>query len=216
MSNDSKLQQAVLDELAWEPSVAAGHVGATAEDGVVTLTGHVASFAEKGSAEMAARRVKGVKAVIEHIEIKLPGDVRISDDKIAASAAFRLNEDVYVPSASVQAVVEDGWITLNGEVKWNYQKEAAEQCVWRLPGVLGVTNFITIKPQVNVSNISDDITHALDRSWFFDPQTIQVSAEGGQVKLTGTVKSQHERQIAAATAWRAPGVTDVSNDLVVA
>lgn len=216
MSNDSKLQQAVLDELAWEPSVTAGHVGVSAEDGVVTLTGHVASFAEKGSAEAAARRVKGVKAVVEHLKIKLPGDKRLSDDKIAASAAARLADDVYVPADAVQVVVEEGWVTLNGEAEWNYQKEAAEQCVWRSQGVIGVTNLITIKPRVNVSNISDDITHALHRSWFFDPQTIEVRAEDGRVNLTGTVKSEDERQIAAATAWRAPGVTDVLNNLVVA
>ncbi|MBP0580424.1 BON domain-containing protein [Labrys sp. LIt4] len=215
MSNDSKLQQAVLDELAWEPSVAAGHVGVTAEDGVVTLTGHVSSFAEKSTAEAAARRVKGVRAVIEHIKIKLKGDVRITDDEIAASAAARLSEDVHVPKDSVQVVVEEGWITLNGEVAWNYQKEAAEQCVWRLPAIVGVTNLITIKPAVDVFNIRDDITHALNRSWFFDPQTIEVRAEGGQVRLSGTVQSLHERQIAAATAWRAPGVTEVLNDLVV-
>lgn len=216
MSNDSKLQQAVFDELAWEPSVSAAHVGVTAVDGVVTLTGHVSSFAEKSAAEAAARRVKGVKAVVEHIKIKLPGDIRITDDEIATSAAARLSEDVYVPADCVQAVVEEGWITLNGEVAWNYQKEAAEQGVWRLPGIVGVTNLITIRPTVDVSNIRDDITHALNRSWFFDPQTIEVRAEGGRVKLSGTVQSQHERQIAAATAWRAPGVTEVFNDLVVA
>ncbi len=112
--------------------------------------------------------------------------------------------------------VEKGWVTLTGEVDWHYQKDVAAQDVHRLLGVTGVSNRITIKPKVNVSNLSDDIMHALHRSWFFDPETISVSAEDGVVTLTGTVPSPHDRQVAAATAWAAPGVTDVVNEIEIA
>ena len=182
---------------------------------MVTLTGHVETFAEKSAAETAARRVKGVEAIVEEIKIKLACDVNRSDEDIEA-AANRIAGDVCVPSDAVKVTVEQGWITLDGEVDWNFQKETAEQCLHRLLGVVGVTNMITIKPKVDVSNIQDDITHALNRSWFFDPQTISVTARGGRVRLVGTVKSPHERQVAAATAWSASGVTDFENERAIA
>ncbi len=215
MVYDRKLQLAVQDELAWEPSVAAAHIGVAADSGIVTLTGHVNTYAEKGAAETAARRVKGVRAVVEEIKVKLPNDARYSDGEIATAAADRLDNDVYLPRDKVKATVENGWVTLTGEVAWDYQRTAARQCVERLPGVTGVSDHISLKPVVNVENIRDDITHALHRSWFFDPQTISVSAEAGKVRLSGTVKSPAERAVAAATAWSAPGVTDVRNDLLV-
>jgi osmotically-inducible protein OsmY len=216
MSQDSKLQQAVLDELAWEPSISAGHIGVSAEDGVVTLTGHATSFAEKCAAEAAARRVKGVKGVVEEIKIRLAGDVSIADDELAKAAADCIAADVYVPRDSVKVTVEKHWITLDGEVTWDFQRKAAEQCIARLPSVVGITNLITLKPTVDVSNVSDDIVHALHRSWFFDPQTITVTAEGGNVRLTGTVRSPEERATAATTAWSAPGVLAVRNELTIA
>jgi osmotically-inducible protein OsmY len=215
MSDDHHLQQAVLAELNWEPSVNAAHIGVVANAGVVTLTGHVESFAEKHDAEVAARRVKGVKAVAMDVEVKLPFEVKRGDDEIAAAAIDRLGWDVSVPRDAVKISVDHGWVTLTGQVDWYYQKEAAEQDVHRLFGVVGVSNQIAIKPRVNTSNVSDDIMHALHRSWFFDPQTIRVSAEGGKVKLSGTAPSMHDRQVAAATAWTAPGVTDVENDIAV-
>jgi osmotically-inducible protein OsmY len=215
MSEDSQLQKAVLSELAWEPSVTAAHIGVMAQNGIVTLTGHVENYEEKHAAEMAVQRVKGVKAIADELEVRLAFEHERSDDEIAAAAVDRLTWDVSVPRDTVKVKVEQGWVTLTGEVKWHFQKEAAEQDVRRLFGVIGVSNQITIKPVVNVSNISDDITHALHRSWFFDPQTINVSADGGKIRLTGTVESLHDRQVAAATAWSALGVTDVENDIVV-
>ncbi len=176
MSHDSKLQQDVLAEFKWEPSVTAAHIGVTANAGVVTLTGHVESYAEKLAAETAARRV--------------------------------------VPRDSVQVKVEKGWITLSGQVKWQYQKEAAEQDVRRLFSVRGVSNQTTIKSKVDTSNISDDIKHALNRSWL-EAEPVQVSAEGGRVKLTGTVHSMHDRLVAGDTAWAALGATHVENDIAV-
>ncbi|WP_020174772.1 BON domain-containing protein [Methyloferula stellata] len=215
MSDDHHLQQAVLAELSWEPSVNAAHIGVTANAGVVTLTGHVESYAEKHNVEMAVLRVKGVKAVAMELDVKLPMDVKRGDDEIAAAAVDRLGWDVSVPRDTVKVNVEQGWVTLTGEVDWHYQKLAAEQDVHRLYGVVGVSNQITIKPRVNTENLSDDIMHALHRSWFFDPRTINVSAQGGKVRLSGTAPSLHDRQVAAATAWTAAGVTDVENDIAV-
>lgn len=216
MSKDRHLQESVLAELDWEPSVSAAHIGVTAADGVVTLSGHVATFAEKRAAETATRRVRGVKAVAEELEVRLSSNGKHEDEEIAAAAVHRLAWDVSVPRDAIKIQVEKGWLTLTGEVDWHYQKESAEQDLRRLPGVIGISNQIEIKRKVDVSNISDDIVHALHRSWFFDPKTVTVTAREGTVVLAGTVKSPHERQVAAATAWAAPGVTDVSNELVVA
>ena len=216
MSQDSQLQQAVLDEFTWEPSVTAGHIGVTASAGVVTLSGHVDSYAKKHAAETAARRVKGVRAVAEEIEVRLPFETKRSDEEIAAAAIERLSWNVSVPKDSVQVKVEQGWVTLTGQVDWWYQKDAAEHDIRPLLGVVGVSNLATIKPRVNTAGLSDNITHALHRSWFFDPEEVHVRAEGGKVVLTGTVHSFHEREIAAQTAWSAPGATMVENDLAVA
>ena len=215
MSHDSQLQHAVLAALEWEPSIAAGHIGVAAEYGVVTLTGHVTTFAQKHAAETAAGGVKGVKAVVEAIEVLLPGAIHLSDDKIAAAAIERLDWNVSVPEDAVKIRVERGWITLTGEVDWNFQRLAAEQEVHHLHGVAGVSNQVTIRPRAIAANISDNITHALHRSWFFDPNTIAVTVIEGVVTLTGYVTSPHDRQVAAATAWAAPGVTEVENNLVV-
>ena len=213
MSNDSHLQHAVLAELSWEPSVDAAHIGVTANDGVVTLSGHVATFAQKQAAEAATRRVKGVKAVAEEIEVHLPSEMTRSDEEIAATAVEGLGWDVTIPRNAVIVTVEKGWVTLSGQVEWHYQREAAEQAVRRLTGVVGVFNLIGIKSKVDVQNISDEIMHALHRSWFFDPKTVTVTAQGGKVRLIGTVHTPHDRQVAAATAWAAPGVTNVENDI---
>jgi osmotically-inducible protein OsmY len=215
MSHDSELQQSVLSELGWEPSVTAAHIGVTANGGVVTLTGQVDSFTEKHAAEAAARRVKGVKAVAEEIEVRLPFDAQRSDAQIAAAAVERLAWNVSVPKDSVQVSVEKGRVTLTGEVGWWYQKEAAERDVRPLHGVIGVWNRMTLKPRVDTANLGEDITLALNRSTFFDPQTTQVHADGGRVVLSGTVHSLHERDVAGQTAWAAPGVISVENDLVV-
>ena len=215
MSQDSKLQQAVLAELEWEPSVNPAHIGVTANAGVVTLTGHVEDYTQKHAAEAAAGRVKGVKAVAEELEVKLPFDVRRDDEAIAAAAVDRLGWDVSVPRDAVKVRVEHGWVTLSGEVDWWFQGQAAEQAVKHLMGVVGVSNATAIKPSVNTATLSDDITHALHRSWFFDPKTVQVTAERGQVRLTGTVHSQHDRQLAAETAWAAQGATGVQNLITV-
>ena len=215
MSHDNELKSAVLAELKWEPSVDAAHIGVTAKDGVITLMGHVGSFVEKYAAEMATGRVKGVKAVAEEIEVRLPFSIKHDDEAIATAAVNRLTWNSSVPRDAIKVKVEKGWVTLTGTVEWSYQKNAAAQDLRWLAGVVGVSNNITIKPRVNTANISDDITHALHRSWFFDPQTVFVTADGGRVKLTGTVDTWYDRQTAGATAWAAPGTTAVENDIRV-
>jgi osmotically-inducible protein OsmY len=214
MSNDSLLQQAVLAELSWEPSVASAHIGVTANNGVVTLTGYVGSFVEKRAAEAAASRVKGVKAVAEEIEVKLTPNMTRTDAQIAAAALESLSWDVSVPKDKVKVKVEKGWITLTGEVYWHFQKDAAERDVRRLFGVVGVSNQIAIKPQVRPSDVAERIKDALHRSWF-NPADISVSSVGGKVLLDGSVRSWHERQLATAAAWGAPGVTQVEDNLAI-
>ena len=185
--DDSELQQAVLSELAWEPSVIAAHIGVTAIAGIVTLTGHVETFAEKHAAEAAALRVKGVEAVVENIEVRLAFDAIRSDNDIAAAVVNRLEWDVAVPRGAVEVKVEDGWITLSGKVEWNFQRAAAAQDVQRLLGVVGVTNQITLRTGINVSQVRGDLIHALHRSWS-DARNITVTANGGTLRLTGAVR----------------------------
>jgi osmotically-inducible protein OsmY len=215
MPFDEQLQQAVLAELDWEPSVIAGHIGVTANAGVVTLTGHVESYAEKYAAETATRRVRGVKAVAEEIKVELPFERIRGDDDIAAASIERLAWDTSVPPDAITVKVEQGWITLTGQVPWYYQKQAAEQAVARLHGVCGISNQVLVTPAVDVAGIDDKIRHALHRSWLLDDEMVTVRAEGGHVCLTGTVHSPHDRQVAWATAWAAPGVTSVENDIAI-
>jgi osmotically-inducible protein OsmY len=215
MSQDTHLQLSVLAELEWEPSITAAHIGVAANAGVITLTGQVESYAQKHAAETAARRVKGVLAVAEDLEVQVPFERKRGDDEIAAAIVERLAWDVSVPAETVRVQVEKGWVTLTGEVGWHYQREAAAQDVRPLHGVVGVSNQVSLKPRVNAANISNDISCALHRSYFPDPDAITVTAEGGRVRLTGNVHSLHARQVAAATAWGAPGAIDVENLLAI-
>jgi osmotically-inducible protein OsmY len=216
MSQDNALQQAVLAALRYEPSVTAAHIGVTAEDGVITLTGHVSTYAQKHAAETVALGVRGVAAVAEELEVLLPYEGKRADDEIAAAARNRLAWDSSLPADAVKITVEGGWVTLTGEVDWRYQKDIAQEDIRRLHGIIGVSNHIDIKQKVNASDVSDEITHALHRSWFFDPNTIEVKVDGGKVRLTGAARSPHDRRVAAATAWNIAGVQDVENDIVIA
>ena len=170
---------------------------------------------EKHAAEHAAGRVKGVKGIAQEIEVQLPFDKTRTDDEIAAAAIDRLAWDASIPPDVIKVEVDAGWVTLTGEVNWHYEKDFAENSVGKLFGVVGVSNQITIKTHVNVSNISDDIAHALHRSWFFEPETIKVSAVGGKVTLTGNVHSLRDWDVATSIAWSAPGATVVQNDIVI-
>jgi osmotically-inducible protein OsmY len=215
ISHDSELQNAVLAELNWEPSVIAGHIGVIAKDGIVTLTGHVESYAQKHAAELSATRVRGVLAAANEIGVELPVNTSRSDEEIAVAVVERLDWDSAIPTGSIKAAVAEGWITLSGQVDRRYQSEAAAKNVDHLRSVTGVTNEITIKGVVNKANLSNDISMALNRSWFFDPDAIEVSVDGGVIRLSGTVRTPHERQVAANMAWSAPGVISVKNDITV-
>jgi osmotically-inducible protein OsmY len=215
MYNDPELQQKVLDELKWEPSVTAGHIGVRAKDGVVTLSGHVETFMQRSAAEQAARRVQGVRAVVEEIRVKLPSDVQRTDEQIAAAVVDRLGWNVSVPRDAIKVTVEDGHVTLSGQVQWHFQQQAAAREVHELYGVTGVTNMIGLSGRPDTASISDDIASALKRSWYTRPDSISVTASAGRVKLSGVVHSPHARSVAAATAWNAPGTLAVENALTV-
>ena len=215
MLNDHELHQAVLTELEWDPSVNASHIGVTAKNGVVTLSGHVLHYSEKHAAEKAAGRVRGVKAVAEEIEVQLPSETRRSDEDIAAAAINRLSWNATVPEDAVKIKVEKGFVTLTGTVPEHFQKISAELDVRGLHGVVGLANQIGIKSTVVADDVSDEIRRALSRLWFFGPKTVNVTATGGKIKLTGTVHSLHDRKLAASIAWAAPGAIAVENDLSV-
>ena len=215
MTQDRQLQEAVLAEFEWEPSVTAAHIGVIAKNGVVTLTGHVSNYMQKHAAEKAAARVKGVKGVVEELKVNLLSGMVRGDENIANAALDRLAWDVSVPADAIKVKVESGWVTLTGKVDWHYEQQAAERMVRSLHGVMGVFNETTIKPRPDATNISSNIDRALHRSWF-DSKTITVTATGGKVKLTGSVDTPSDRFVAGATAWGAPGATQVENDLVIA
>lgn len=192
----------------------AAHIGVTTKDGVVTLMGSVETYAEKHAAETATLRVKDVKAVAEEIEVKMPFSVKHGDAEIAAAAADRLAWNVSVPRDAIKVAVTKGGVTLTGDVNWHYQHDAAAEAVRTLWGVTGVSNQIAIKPMANAGDIKSDIMVALNRSWF-TPENIDVVTNGGKVTLTGTVEYWDERALAGTTAWAAPGVTLVTNDIRV-
>src|SRR5258706_9159516 len=189
MKTDSELQRDVLDELSWEPSVNAAHIGVSVKDGVVTLSGHVPSYAEKYGAELAAKRVYGVKAVANELEVKLPGSSKRSDEAIAVAAVKALQSNLLVPADKIKVTVRNAWVTLEGEVDWQYQKEAAERTLRYLTGVAGVTDVITIKPRVTPAEVKSKIEEALKRSAEMDARRVGVEVRDGEVILRGSVRS---------------------------
>lgn len=212
-SNDLKLQRDVSEELEWDPAVDAAHIGVSARDGVVTLTGHVPSFSEKLGAERAARRVKGVKAVAQDMEVELPSAKKTADDEIAARAVNMLEWDVVVPPGRIAITVDHGIVTLAGQVDWKYQRDEAETDIWKLTGVRDVVNAVKIKPRPQLTDVQDRIRKALERSADVEASHISVSVKDGRVVLTGTVGAWIERQTAERAAWAAPGVIVVENKI---
>jgi osmotically-inducible protein OsmY len=209
---DQRLKDSVAYQLDWDPQLDASLVGVSAQDGVVTLTGYVNSYAAKLAAERASRRVYGVKAVANEIEVRLASE-RI-DPEIAKDALAALTNRVDVP-LGITVTVRDGHVTLGGTVEWMYQKMAAERAVKYLRGVRGVFNQIVLKPRVSPDDVQKRITAALHRHADIDARRIYVNAEGGTVVLGGSVRSWIEKDEAQRAAWAAPGVVSVDNRISV-
>jgi len=215
MKSDAELQRDVMNELTWEPSINAENIGVAAKDGVVTLNGSIDSFAEKWAAERATKRVAGVKAFAENIEVRLPSYSRRTDADIAHTVANVLEWNVDVPHEQIKVMVQDGWVTLSGEVEWLYEKNAAYDAVRSLTGVRAVTNQIVVKPPMVSSEVKTRIQEAFQRNARLDAQKIKVQTRNGQVVLTGTVRSWAEREEAESAACAAPSVCEVLNELAV-
>ena len=215
MITDKKIQEDVMSEIDWDPEVNSEDIGVAVEEGIVTLSGQVDSYWTKKAAEKAAKRVKGVKGVAQDIVVKYPGMDR-TDTDIADAAVHTIKWNTTIPDESVKVKVEDGWVLLDGEVDWNFQKRAAENTVEKIKGVEGVSNLIDIKPRIQASVVKESIKEALERRADLEADAIEVETQGNKVILRGTVKTWSERVEVQRAAWRAPGVTSVENKLTIA
>lgn len=216
MKTDSQLQQDVLEELKFAPEVDHAHIGVTAKNGVVTLSGFVPNYLQKITAERAATRVKGVKAIAEEIEVRFASDPKTSDAEIAERILQVYRWDVSVPDDKVQVRVEHGWVTLKGEVDWNFQKKAAQADASRITGVKGVSNWIEVHAEPSPADVRERIMAAIKRSSALDASSIKVAVSGHTVTLSGAVHGWNERRVAERAAWSAPGVTKVEDSIVLA
>jgi len=214
--SDAELKSDVLAELEYEPSVKVTDIGILVKDGAVTLNGYATNYGEKWDAVRAAKRVAGVNAIADDIEVKLPSSLKRTDGDIASAAARQIDWSTTIPTGTVKVTVREGWITLEGEVEWWYQKSSAEDAVRYLAGVKGVTNLVIIKPKVAVAGVENAITSAFERSALLDAKKIQVETSGTAVTLRGKVRNYAERDEAERAAWNAPGVSSVDNRLKVA
>jgi osmotically-inducible protein OsmY len=208
--DDKTLRQDIIDELDFDPSVhSSNSIGVAVQNGVVTLTGHVASYAEKLAAERAARRVAGVRALAEEIEVRYPSEKKTADDQIAERALKVIAWDASVPEDAISVRVEKGWVTLEGSVVWYYQKRACEDAVRKLTGVAGVSNFIKVQPRVEAADVKDKIMAALKRNAEIEADAIRITVKDGTVTIDGKVKAWYERDLVEQAAWSAPGVASV-------
>ena len=215
MKTNEDLQRDVLDELAWDPAVDAADIGVIVNDGVVTLTGHLSSYAEKHAAERAVQRVQGVKAVAVEIDVRLSASSKRTDTDIARAAESALLWHTAVAADRITVMVESGWVTLSGELDWDYQRRSVEKAIRLLTGVTGVTNSIRLKPQAVPGDVQNRIRAALTRQALREADRIKIEIDGGVVTLRGTVHSNAERSAAHGSAWSAPGVTRVVDHLTL-
>jgi osmotically-inducible protein OsmY len=215
--SDEDIQRDVLEELKWDARVRPNEIGVAAKDGVVTLTGWVDSYLKKLAAEEDAYRVPGVKAVVNDIEVRLPGSAERTDADLAKAVINALKWHAGIPADKIQVTVDHGWVTLRGQVDFAFQKRLAERAVERLSGVIGVTNLIQVKTQQPPSPeaLKGQIEKALIRNAEIDARRITVEVQGSKVILRGTVSSYAEKKAAEETAWSAPGVTEVDNRIIV-
>jgi osmotically-inducible protein OsmY len=215
MKTDAQIKANVDAELRWSPEFDDRDIAAKVSDGVVTLTGFVRSYYEKHQAEVAVKRLAGVRAVANDIEVRISADDEVSDPELARNAVAAIRFQLPLAPESVKAVVKDGRIILEGEVPWNFQRDAVERAVRNLKGVVSVGNLVRVAPRVAPSRIKHNIEEAFRRSAEVDAGHIMVNADGGEVVLSGTVRSWAERDEAQQTAWAAPGVTRVTNNIMV-
>lgn len=213
--DDITVRRHVLDELDYAPMIDAAQIGVTVENGIVTLSGHVRTYAERGVAERLTRRVRGVRAVVERIEVRPPEDAPVGDEALAERCAEVLAWDAHIPEQAVSLKVERGCVTLEGSVPHYHQKSAIDRALRRLAGVTDIVNLIAVKPPVSPKEVRRRIAAALRRS-SRDPDTIQVGVEGDTVTLDGCVDVWSEREIAERAAWSAPGVRAVKDRLTLA
>ncbi len=215
MKTDAQLKDDVTNELDWDPAINASHIGVAAKDGVVTLTGHLDTYTEKYAVERAVGRVAGVKAIAMEIDVKLEPNHKRSDTEIAAAVESALKWHTQVPDEKISVKVEKGWVTLKGEVDWDYQRKNAEDAIRPLTGVVGVSNGITLKVATTPSNVATRIKDAFTRHAEREAKKIEVAVNGALVTLRGSVDSWAERTAAAGAAWSAPGITNVINEIRV-
>ncbi|AGU52893.1 putative periplasmic phospholipid-binding protein [Variovorax paradoxus B4] len=215
MKSDTQLKADIQAELEWDPAVTSANVGVIVNHGVVTLTGHLGSYAEKLAVEQAVQRVSGVKALAVETSVKLAAGLERTDADIAQAVGHALEWNVQVPRNAVQPMVEGGWVTLTGEVEWDYQRQAAESTVRNLLGVTGITNLVKIRLQVCSADVERQVQDALIRAFHGEPRQVAVDVHGSQVVLRGKVRSWAEFEAVRGAAWSAPGVVSVVNELAV-
>jgi osmotically-inducible protein OsmY len=214
--SETFLRQIILEELEYDPSLDATNIGVAVEKGIVTLTGHVTSFAEKQVAITAVRRVNGVRAIAEEIEVRYPYEKKIADDQLAKRSVDILDWDSVVPDRAIQVLVRNGWVTLTGDVDWHFQKQSAEDDIRNLSGVCGIINNIVIKPRVDAIDVKKKIEDALRRRLEGEVKGIRITVQdGNKVLLKGFVDNWNERQAVEVAAWSAPGVKAVDDRLSV-
>jgi len=213
---DKQLRQNVLDELEFEPSVDAAHIGVAVDDGVVTLSGHVSSYFEKLAAEQAVRKIKGVRAIAQEIEVRYPSDKKTADDEIAKRALSVIEWHAMIPQGAVKVTVQKGLVILAGEVSWQYQKKTAEDAVRKLSGITGVINNISLKPTASVSDVKKKIEGALARHAHIEADAIRVNVrDGSKVMIEGKVESWEQREAGEDAVWSVAGVQSVDDRLTI-